>query len=115
MYLASARGRQDREQTSGLESQLAQQGVWVGATHRTQERSPPIPSKSGTGGILAHASEWLVKIWIGSVLEQMEQSRLEISDWENLTFAASLKPRGIRVMSECDVPIKWCLAFLNLL
>lgn len=36
----------------------------------------------------------------------MEQSSLEISNWENLTSAAYLRPRGVCVMSECDVPIK---------
>lgn len=103
MYLASARGRREREQTSGLESQLARQEVWVGATHRTKKRSLPIPSNSGTGGFLAHASEWLVRIRIGSALEQMEQSCLEISNWENLTFAASLKAQR----RPCHVRV-WC-------
>lgn len=103
MYLASARGRREWEQTSGLESQLARQEVWVGATHQTQKLSSPIPSNSGTGGFLAHASEWLVRLWIGSALKQMEQSRLEISNWENLTFAASLKAQR----RPCHVRV-WC-------
>lgn len=58
MYLASARGRREREQMSGLESQLAQRGAesLPHAKHKNARRRSLL-WHSGTGGVLAHASE----------------------------------------------------------
>lgn len=80
---------------------------------------PPslIPSNSGTGDFLAlDVSELFCEAGLPSQCSNKWSKAASRLQTENIShFGTSLKPAGVHVMSKCDVPIKRCLAFLNLL